>query len=140
MSEDLTFVDSNILVYAYDVDSGPKHIRAKNAVAGLWRSQTGTVSIQVLQEFYVIVTRRLPKQLDARSAREVIATYQAWPVYSHNVSDVISASELEGNHAIGFWDALIVVAARQSGCTRLLSEHLEAGQWIAGLQVFNPLL
>lgn len=139
MTGDLTFVDTNILVYAYDLDAGEKHEQAKEVVVGLWRTHLGAVSIQGLQEFYVTVTRKLPRPMTKSTAQEVVATYEAWPVYSPRVADLIIASELEARHRLSFWDALIIVAARECGATTLLSEDLHSGQRIAGLTVVNPL-
>jgi predicted nucleic acid-binding protein len=138
MSGDRTFVDTNVLVYAYDADAGEKHGRAREILMDLWSSGPGAVSAQVLQEFYVTVTRKLPKPLSRRRAREVVATYQAWPVHSPNVDDVVAASELEERHRFSFWDALIVVSAQRSGATTLLSEDLQPGRRIGGLTITNP--
>jgi predicted nucleic acid-binding protein len=86
----------------------------------------------------VTVTRKLPKPLSRRRAREVVTTYQAWPVHSPNVDDVVAASELEERHRLSFWDALVIVSAQQSRATTLLSEDLQDGRRIAGLTITNP--
>lgn len=133
-----TFVDTNILVYAYDADAGPKHERAGAILVELWESESGVVSTQVLQEFYVTVTKKLSKPLPKRTAREVVATYESWSVYRPVVHDVVAASELEERHRLAFWDALIVVAAQRSGTAQLLSEDLQDGRRIGDVRISNP--
>jgi predicted nucleic acid-binding protein len=96
------------------------------------------VSTQVLQEFYVTVTRKVPKPLAKRAARAVVDTYRAWPVHRPEVDDVIAASELEERHQLSFWDALIIVSAQRSGARTLLSEDLQDGRRIGELIIVNP--
>ena len=72
MSVGKVFVDTNVLIYAYDVSSGVKHARAAELVTELWKSRTGLVSTQVLQEFYVTVTRKIARPLETSSARQII--------------------------------------------------------------------
>jgi len=138
MLADRTFVDTNILVYAYDADAGPKHERAQSLLIELWESESGVVSTQVLQEFYVTVTRKLPKPLPKRTAREVVTTYETWAVHRPGVHDLTAASELEERHRFSFWDALIVVSAQRSGADRLFSEDLQDGRRISGVHITNP--
>lgn len=139
MSVDGTFVDTNVLVYAYDADAGEKHDAARAALETLWEEESGCVSSQVLQEFYVTVTRKLTRPLRPRVARDVVAAYAAWPVHRPDVADILSASEFEERHQLSFWDALIVVSALRSGAQELLTEDLQDGQRIDGLLVVNPL-
>jgi predicted nucleic acid-binding protein len=138
MSDDRVFVDSNVLVYSYDADAGEKHATARSILTDLWESRTGAVSTQVLQEFYVTVTRKVPKPLAKRAARAVVDTYRAWPVHRPEVDDVIAASELEERHQLSFWDALIIVSAQRSGARTLLSEDLQDGRRIGELIIVNP--
>jgi predicted nucleic acid-binding protein len=138
MSDEPIFVDTNVLVYSYDVDAGEKHEMAKSVVVDLWGSRAGAVSTQVLQEFYLTVTRKVPKPLTRQEARNVIDTYRAWPVHRPDVADLIAASELEERHRLSFWDALVIVSAQQSGARTLLSEDLNHGQRIGDLIVVNP--
>jgi predicted nucleic acid-binding protein len=114
MNDDRAFVNTNVLVPSYDVDAGQKHDTARSLLIDLWRSRTGAVSTQVLQEFYVTVTRKLPESLARRTAaRAVVDTYRAWPVHRPSVDDVITASELEERHQLSFWDALVIVSDGQ---------------------------
>jgi predicted nucleic acid-binding protein len=137
-AEDRVFVDSNILVYAYDLAAGRKHHIARDIVAHLWQTRAGVVSNQVLQEFYVNITRKLSKPLPRPIARQIIATYAVWPVYSPAVDDVVHASDVEERYQVSFWDALILVAARRSRVERVLSEDMQSGHRLNGVLVENP--
>lgn len=138
MSGEQTFVDTNVLVYAYDADAGAKHEMARSQLQSLWHQESGLVSSQVLQEFYVTVTRKLGRPLARQAAREVVATYRTWPVHRPDVDDLLAASELEERHQLSFWDALIVVSARRSGARSLLTEDMQDGQWFDDLEVVSP--
>lgn len=132
------FLDTNVLVYAYDADAGAKHDTARDILLELWEEEAGVVSTQVLQEFYVTVTRKLPKPLSRRAAREVLETYDTWPVQRPEVRDVLAAAELEERHRLSFRDALVVVSAQRAGAQTLLSEDLQHGQKIVGVKIENP--
>lgn len=132
------FVDTNVLIYAHDTSAGRKHTVAREAVRGLWESRAGALSTQVLQEFYVNVTRKISSPLARSLAREIVETYGVWHVESIGLAHVLRASELEERHRLSFWDALIVAAAQTAGATRILSEDLSAGQRIAGIAIENP--
>ncbi len=132
-----TFVDTNVLIYAHDVDSKSKHEIAKNILRELWSERTGVLSMQVLQEFYVNVTRKIRSPLPKDSARLVVSSYSIWCMETAP-AELSVAFRIEDESRIGFWDALIVAAAAKSGATRLLSEDLNPGQKIAGLSIENP--
>jgi predicted nucleic acid-binding protein len=132
-----TFVDSNVLVYAHDVRQGAKHEMAKRTLRSLWEERTGSVSMQVLQEFYVTVTRKLPRPLPRTSARFLVEEYAAWCVETTPL-EITAAFRIEDEAKISFWDALILAAAQKSGAVRLLSEDLNPGQKIAGIRIENP--
>lgn len=138
MSGERVFVDSNILVYAYDADAADKHHIAKQRLAQLWDDETGAVSIQVLQEFYVTATRKLPKPISRRAAREVIDTYESWSPHRPTTADVVAASELEERHRLAFWDALVIVSAQRCDCVTVLSEDLQHRQRFGSVTVLNP--
>lgn len=138
-AESLSFIDTNILVYAHDVDAGEKHATAREMVSELWNTRTGALSTQVLQEFYVTVTRKLPKPLDRTTARQLVREYSRWRMQPIRVSHIISASEIEERYQLSFWDALIVAAAQHLGAARILSEDLQAGSTVAGIKIENPL-
>lgn len=133
-----TFLDSNVLIYAHDRDAGAKHDVAAQAVAELWQSGEGVISTQVLQEFYVNVTRKIASPLPRVTARQVVRTYSAWRTELVGPPEILRASELEEEHRLSFWDALIIAAALKGGAVRILTEDLGPGQSVAGLLVVNP--
>lgn len=136
---DRCFVDTNILIYAHDREAGTKHEKAVRIIEDLWDRQAGVLSIQVLQEFYVNVTRKIPKPLSRAQARDVIEAYAAWPLAVNGPATLMKASDIEERHRLSFWDSLIVAAAVELGADRLLSEDLQHGRRIEGMIVENPL-
>ena len=138
-TSDKAFVDSNVLIYAHDVDAGLKRDVAKALLRGLWLARTGVLSTQVLHEFYVNVTRKIRTPVSKAEARAVVGTYIPWCL-EPQTGDVNEAFRIEDEAGIGFWDALIVAAAARGGATRVLSEDLNPGQIISGITVVNPFL
>jgi predicted nucleic acid-binding protein len=134
---DKTFVDTNILIYAHDVDAKAKHDVAKGVLRELWRRRTGVLSMQVLQEFYVNVTRKTASPLPKDVARAVVNSYSIWCIDA-TPAEIAAAFRIEDESRIGFWDALIVASALKCGATRILSEDLNAQQTISGVQIQNP--
>jgi predicted nucleic acid-binding protein len=132
-----TFVDTNILIYAHDVDAQAKYEIAKASLRELWSERAGVLSMQVLQEFYVNVTRKIATPLSRETARTVVNSYVPWCMET-TVAEISAAFHIEDESRIGFWDALIVSSAVKSGAVRILSEDLNAGQRIAGLLIENP--
>lgn len=135
---DAVFVDTNILIYAHDRDAGEKRVRAARALERLWEERTGRISVQVLQEFYVTVTRKFATA--RASAREIILTYTPWVQYPTTPETILRASEISDFAQLSFWDALIVASAEQVGASQLYTEGLNAGQTIAGVTIVNPLV
>ena len=134
---DRTFIDTNILIYAHDADAKSKHRVAKSVLAELWSLRTGVLSMQVLQEFYVNVTRKIASPLPKDVARMVVGSYAIWCVET-TPAEISSAFRIEDESRIGFWDALIVASAAKCGAVRILSEDLNAGRMIAGVRIENP--
>jgi len=132
-----SFVDTNVLIYAHDADAGEKQRVAKAVLRELWSERAGVLSIQVLQEFYVNVTRKIPSPLSKDLARLVVTSYAIWCMET-TPAEVATAFRIEDESQIGFWDALIVSSAAESGASRILSEGLNAGQRIAGVLIENP--
>lgn len=87
------FVDTNILVYAHDLDASAKHKTAQTLLAGLWENETGRISIQVLHEFYVTVTRKIPNPLSSAIARGIIENYLTWPLIINDERTLMHAME-----------------------------------------------
>jgi predicted nucleic acid-binding protein len=134
---DKTFVDTNVLVYAHDVDAGPKQAIAASLLRDLWNAGLGVLSMQVLQEFYVNVTKKIAAPLSKDMARQVVNTYAAWCVET-TPTEIAAAFRIEDESRLGFWDSLIMAAAAKAGALRILSEDLNPQQKIAGVRVENP--
>lgn len=132
------FVDSNVLVYAHDPTSPHKHARARELMEGLWQERTGRLSVQVMQEFFWIATRKIPSPLPSSTALDILADLAYWPVFAPGAAEVLAAGELAGTAQISFWDAMILVAAQRSGAACLWTEDLNDGQVIAGVEIRNP--
>lgn len=137
---DKPFVDTNILIYALDVDAGARHRRASALIRSLWDERGGILSTQILQEFYVNVTRKIPKPISPATARWVIDSYRAWQVEMIDIDTVLRASEYQQRHQLSFWDGMIIAAAVQGSATVPLTEDLNDGQIIEGVEIRNPLL
>jgi predicted nucleic acid-binding protein len=137
MSDEPVFVDTNILVYAHDRDAGDKHLEAKAAVESLWnRAILPSVSIQVLQEFYVNLIR---KRVKTSKAREAVMNYLEWDVIENDRNLLLDGMQLQEKWALSFWDALIVAAAHKARAHELWSEDLNPGQDYDGVFTVNPL-
>lgn len=135
---DKVFIDTNVLVYAHDVDAGKRHDRAAALIAELWETRAGVLSTQVLQELYVAITRKIGTPVARRAARELIEAYGLWQVEQLSQADIVAASLVEERYKLSFWDALIVVAARKAAASAILSEDLHAGQILDGIKIQNP--
>ncbi len=132
------FVDTNVLVYAFDVSAGEKRIRAQAMVHRLLNSGEGRLSTQVLQELYVNLMRKLPVPLPQFEAQQIIHDLTSWQVVEPKVADVLTAIRLSIRSKISFWDALVLVAAQKANATILWSEDLNHGQDYDGVIVQNP--
>jgi predicted nucleic acid-binding protein len=135
---DRVFVDTNVLVYAHDLDAGERHAVAARLVASLWEQRCAVISTQVLQEFYVNATRKIRSPLPRALAREMVRNYAVWQTEIVGPAEIESASELEEQHQLSFWDALIVATARKGGARRIVTEDLGSGRLIAGVRIENP--
>jgi predicted nucleic acid-binding protein len=131
-----SFFDTNVLVYADDKAAPAKQRRALDLVAEHRRARTGVVSSQVLQEYFVTVTRKL--HVDARIARRKVELLAEFDVLAPGVADILAAIDLHRLHGFSFWDALVLRAAKQAGCNVLLSEDMQDAREIDGLQIVNP--
>ncbi|NTW35437.1 MAG: PIN domain-containing protein [Syntrophobacteraceae bacterium] len=132
------FVDTNILIYAHDLDAGAKHEKAAASLEELWEEETGVLSTQVLQEFYVTVTRKIASPLSPLQARSIIENYLVWPIMLNAPETILLASSIEERYRLSFWDSLIVAAARDAGAEKILTEDLTHGQVLDGVLIQNP--
>ena len=140
MSDDKVFLDSNVLVYAHDVSAGAKHEIAKATVEDLWERRSGVLSSQVLQEWFVNVTGKIPRPVAVSTAREIVAALLSWEVVVNDGASVLAAVDIHERLGFSFWDALIVQAALKGGASRLLTEDLTHGQKVDGLRIEDPFI
>jgi predicted nucleic acid-binding protein len=133
-----SFVDSNVLVYAHDADAGERHHRAVECLEDLWADHAGSLSTQVLQEFYVNVTQKIGTPLSRDAAREVVRDYSPWVECLISPGTIVRASEIAEIWRISFWDGMIIAAAEQCRAERLFTEDLSHGDRIAGIEIVNP--
>ena len=132
------FLDTNILVYAYDRSAEQKHNLAAQLMESCWENENGCISIQVLQEFFVTVTRKIATPMDHQTARQIVADLTQWHLHAPNASDLLQAIDLQMSYQLAFWDALVVQSAASLGCKKLFSEDLNHGQVYGDVQVINP--
>lgn len=135
-----SFLDTNIVVYAADESPAGwnKHLMAARLL--LTDPDNLVVSTQVLQEFYHVVTRKLADPLDERRAAAAVRSLAKMEVVGSDAALVLSAVDTSRSAQISLWDALIIEAASQAGCERVLTEDLTHGQVIRGVRVHNPFL
>jgi len=138
-SSQTAFVDTNVLIYAHNLDAGTKHELAKTLIEGLWSSGQGKLSVQVLNEFYVNITQKIQSPVKPETARAIVEPYLSWQPIVPAADSTLRASEIQQRHRLSFWDAMIVHAAVLSGAETLYSEDLNAGQLIEGIRVVNPV-
>jgi predicted nucleic acid-binding protein len=132
------FFDTNVLVYVFDRDSPEKSRRAHELMRGHVASGGLVLSTQVLQEFYVTVTRKLARPLPEATALAALLRLATLPTVQVDTRLVLDAARRSQALALSFWDTLIIQAAIEGGATRLLSEDLQHGRDFDGVTVQNP--
>jgi predicted nucleic acid-binding protein len=132
------FLDTNILVYAYDRSAGQKHIIAAQFVSDCWENENGCLSIQVLQEFFVNVTRKISLPLDVQTARQLVADLAQWRLHVPESRDLLQAIDFHFMYRLSIWDAMIVQSTIRLGCKQMLSEDFSHGQVYGNVTVINP--
>jgi len=132
------FVDANVLVYVRDRAEEEKQRRAAEWLAALWEARLGRLSIQVLQEYYVTVTRKLDPPRSAEEAREDVLALAAWRPVTLDVATIERGWDLQDRFGFSWWDALVVAAAVAGRCGYLLTEDLQDGQVVDGIRILDP--
>jgi predicted nucleic acid-binding protein len=135
-----SFVDSNVLVYLFDKDSPNKKAVAQRILQTEGTAGNLLLSTQVLQEFYVTVTRKLAEPLKLNTALEAVRKFAAFPIVTVDVLLILAAIRRSQNDSISFWDSLIIDAALKGGSQRLWSEDLQHGRVVNGMRIENPFV
>lgn len=130
------FFDTNILLYAYDLDAPAKRAVALRLVEQAWASPGDTaISVQVLQELQVnLVKRGAPRA----EAEQILRDYAHWPVVDNTLDVLFAALDEQARWQLSLWDAIILAAARAAGATELVSEDFSHNQDYGGVRVINP--
>jgi len=131
-----SFLDSNILVYTDDRANPAKQKVALALIERCRQNNQAVLSLQVLQEYFTITTRKLG--VGVSIARRKVELFAQLHLVATGLDDVLAAIDLHRLHQLSFWDALIVRSALQAGCSALYSEHLQDGRRLDGLQIVNP--
>lgn len=135
---DKVFVDTNVLVYSRDASEPTKQAQAMAWMTHLWETQTGRLSFQVLQEFYVTVTEKLKPGLNSEEARRDVRSLLAWQPVAMDARVLEGAWLIQDQNKFSWWDALILSAGRVAECRYLLSEDLQENQQLGNLKIINP--
>lgn len=140
MSDDV-FIDTNILLYAYDRDAGAKHEIARAVVRQCWEQGTGVISIQVLCEFFVRSTRQADLVISSEEAESIVRNLScSWRIIAPDTEIVIEAIKAHRDYRLSFWDALIWAASKKARVHRIYTEDFQHGQIIEGIKFLNPFL
>ena len=132
------FVDTNVLVYAFDDSEPEKRTAAWELLKRHGAAGELVLSTQVLQEFFVTVTRKLARPLPLESARDAVQAFAEYPLAQIDRVLLLRAIERHRVDGFSFWDALIVEAALEMGCKRLYSEDLQHGRRLEGMKIVDP--
>jgi len=134
------FVDTNLLVYAYDSSAGKKWKTSLEVLSLLWTHRTGVISTQVIQEFLVSLTQKVKSPIHPEMAKEIIFDLVQWPLVVNDGKNILRAIDLQIKYHLSFWDSLILQAAITSNSEFLLSEDFQDGQVIESVTIVNPFL
>lgn len=134
------FIDTNVLLYGVDDADPVKRDRAREWIAACWQRRCGRLSTQVLNEYYVNVKKKFSKAIAQGDARAEIRRYQHWRPWVIDHPTIETAWAVESRFGMHYWDALMIAAAQQQGCTLFLSEDLQHEQQIDGVRIVNPFL
>jgi predicted nucleic acid-binding protein len=130
------FLDTNILLYAYDQDAPAKRSAALRLVEQGWSAPGQTaISVQVLQEMHVNLERRGVAKAEAA---KIIRDYASWPVVDNSLEILLAALNEQARRQISLWDALILTAARASGAREIYTEDFNHAQDYGGIRAINP--
>lgn len=138
MKDAKVFVDTNVLVYGYDISAGQKHNDAVKLLKDLWNTGRGIMSTQVLQEFFVTVTKKIPNPLDMVIAKNIVRDFLKWKLIVVDGGIILDAIDIQHEYRYSFWDSLIISSAVEGGANTLFSENLSDGQVIKGVNILNP--
>lgn len=136
------FLDSNIFVYS--IDSSPelkeKRTVAREIVKTHIREGSGVISIQVIQEFFQVATKKIKTPISIEDALEFMQYMASLQIVTPDFDMVVAAIRIHQKHSFSFWDALVLQAAKTADCFQVLSEDLQDGFHLDDLIVKNPFV
>lgn len=132
------FIDTNILVYSIDKHYPQKKKISRELIEKLFEENSGTLSTQVLQEFYYVAVNKL--NADPRIIKTIIKSFEDLEIVQINTNIIYQAIECSISNKISFWDALIISTAESANCSKLFTEDLGNGQIIDGVKIVNPFI
>jgi predicted nucleic acid-binding protein len=132
------FLDTNILIYADDADSPGKRERAQQIVEAALTNGNGVLSTQILQEYFVVATRKLG--LPAETVQKKLEILSTMAVIVVDVEHIVESIKLHRLYGLNFWDCLVLRCAKAAGCQRLLSEDFQHGRLVEGVTIENPFV
>jgi predicted nucleic acid-binding protein len=130
------FIDTNILIYSLDNFNPEKKEMSRALIRDLIKNQTPVISTQIIQEFYVVATKKL--DLDSLIIKQVINTFEQFEIVQINFEYIKDAIDISILNKLSFWDALVLTAAKSAKCSYLYSEDLNSGQIVKGIKIINP--
>ncbi len=133
----LEFLDTNVLVYSYDIADRRKQEVARNLIRKALAGDIVT-STQVLGEFAATLLHKIVPRVGSAQLTTVLDALAPIPIVATDADMVRRAVEVQGRYGLHFYDSLIVAAAERAGCEHIWSEDLNAGQKYLGITVQNP--
>jgi predicted nucleic acid-binding protein len=135
---DRVFLDTNILVYAFDREDARRQAIAAELFERHLKDRTAVLSLQVLQEFFVVVTRKIKSPLASAQARRLVADFLRHNVVETSPIHLLEAMDLSITDRLSFWDAMIIVTAVRAGCKIIYTEDLRSESSVKGVRIVNP--
>lgn len=139
MNDKHYLVDTNILVYAYDSSQGKKHKKAKEIVQKMWLDG-GVITLQNLQEFFVVVTKKVRNKISMKEAREIIEGFvlsQKWLILEPSIITFLKGMDIHIKFEVAFWDAQIIAVALANGISKIISEDRDFAK-TKNIKAINP--
>ena len=129
-------LDTNILVYAVDRDAGDRHERSKDLMSRA-AGRDCVLTVQALAEFFHATTRKglLKPSLASAFVRDWLDVFR---LASADGTVLVEAMDAVGEHRLSFWDAMLWATARRVGCSAILSEDMQDGRRLSGVEIINP--
>ena len=131
------FIDTNILIYSIDGSYPKKREKCRALLKSLGGETLGVISTQVMQEFFVVATKKLG--LDPLVVKNILSGFARFETVLITQNMVFEAIDISIIKRLSFWDALIVAAAESANCSVVWTEDLNSGQTIRGLKIINPI-